>query len=65
MWGWVPGGGTIGTARWAAGKAKGRPRNAGRKTFWDDFIAFAEEVEREDAKQQRKAKTKTYKGRQG
>lgn len=61
MWGFIPGGGTIGTARWAAGKAKGRPRPKARGTFMDDLEAFAREVEREDARMKaakKKAKAK-------
>jgi hypothetical protein len=59
MWGFIPGGGTIGTTRWAAGKAKGRPRPKARGTFADDLAAFAKEVEREAARRKReKAKAK-------
>lgn len=47
MWGWIPGGGTVGTTRWVAGKAKGRPRRSSKGTFVDDLAVFAGEVERE------------------
>lgn len=50
MWGWIPGGGAVGTARWGAGKAKGRPRPRVRKGFMDDLEALVLEVEREDAR---------------
>jgi hypothetical protein len=56
MWGWIPGGGTVGTARWVAGKAKGRPRRSSRGTFADDLAAFADEVEREAARRKRAKK---------
>lgn len=59
MWGWIPAGGTVGTTRWAAGKAKGRPRPKARGTFMDDLDAFLREVEREDARMKReKAKAR-------
>jgi hypothetical protein len=60
MWGWIPGGGTIGTSRWAYGKAKGRPRPRTSGSFFDDLAVFAREVEREAAirKAEKKSKEK-------
>jgi len=61
MWGWFPGGGVVGTSRWAYGKAKGRPRPRSSGSFFDDLAVFAQEVEREDAKMRAEKKRKVQK----